>query len=129
MAPAQTERRIDHRVKEEDEDDKQLGVTCMKTLPDELEALEVQEQTGEQDYMEPPCPLTHPAVTCPEQQPEELEVKAGLVRKQEIQKHLQPEPVEEARQLALERGLGHLTAEQCSEANRQKKKGKPLFLS
>ena len=38
--PAQTERWIDHRVKEEDGDDKQLGVSCMKTLPDELEALE-----------------------------------------------------------------------------------------
>ena len=59
--PAQTERWIDHRVKEKDGDDKQLWVTCMKTLPGELEALEVQEQTGEQDYMEPPCPLTHPA--------------------------------------------------------------------
>ena len=49
------------------------------------------------------------------------------MQKQEVQKHLQPELVEEARQLALERGLGHLTAEQCSEATRLKKKGKPLF--
>ena len=46
---------------------------------------------------------------------------------QPLPKHLQPELVEEARLLALERGHGHLTAHQCSEAIRLKQKGQPLF--
>ena len=81
--PAQTERWIDHRVKEEVEvDKKQLGVSCMKTLPDDLEALEADDVGNDSGAV----PARQPAALDIDDdgavRPRDLEahaVKAGLV--------------------------------------------------
>ena len=65
------------------------------------------------------------SVTVPEGGDEDVVKQIGV--EQPLPKFLQPELIEEARLLALERGLGHLTARQCSEAIRLKQKGLPLF--